>query len=172
MKTIQISFRYNRFSAFVSFRRCPCVRVSVCVSVLLSLCQCFHLLLVGDALSQVNSCWFINRAFPLNFCHSFIHSGHFYSALSSPLLLRGAPDYSTDTTVSKFHAEAHRQLKLKDLPKVPTWRLKSGSRTHDPPVESHRLNQGATRSRFCRVVVFFILGFCNSNTFTSAELNP
>src|SRR6218665_680419 len=29
--------------------------------------------------------------------HSFIHSGHFYSAPSSPLLLRGAPDYSTDT---------------------------------------------------------------------------
>src|SRR6218665_1691965 len=27
--------------------------------------------------------------------HSFIHSGHFYSAPSSPLLLRGAPDYST-----------------------------------------------------------------------------
>src|SRR6218665_29970 len=35
--------------------------------------------------------------------HSFIHSGHFYSAPSSPLLLRGAPDYSTDT-VSEFHA--------------------------------------------------------------------
>ena len=28
--------------------------------------------------------------------HSFIHSGHFYSAPSSPLKLRGAPDYSTD----------------------------------------------------------------------------
>ena len=38
-----------------------------------------------------------------------IHSGHFYSAPSSPLLLRGAPDYSTDT-VSEFHSEAHRQL--------------------------------------------------------------
>ena len=36
----------------------------------------------------------------------FIHSGHFYSAPSSPLLLRGAPDYSMDT-VSEFHAEAH-----------------------------------------------------------------
>src|SRR6218665_2003019 len=36
----------------------------------------------------------------------FIHSGHFYSAPSSPLLLRGAPDYSTDT-VSEFHAETH-----------------------------------------------------------------
>src|SRR6218665_2390888 len=53
--------------------------------------------------------------------HSFIHSGHFYSAPSSPLLLRGAPDYNTDT-VSKFHAEAHLQLQIKDLPKVPTWR--------------------------------------------------
>ena len=29
--------------------------------------------------------------------HSFIHSGHFDSAPSSPLLLKGAPDYSTDT---------------------------------------------------------------------------
>src|SRR6218665_2541106 len=48
-----------------------------------------------------------------------VHSGHFYSALSSPLLLRGAPDYSTDT-ISEFHAEAHRQLQVKDLPKVPT----------------------------------------------------
>src|SRR6218665_179337 len=38
-----------------------------------------------------------------------IHSGHFYSAPTSPPLLRGAPDYSTDT-VLEFHAEAHRQL--------------------------------------------------------------
>src|SRR6218665_1265116 len=38
--------------------------------------------------------------------YSFIHSSHFYSAPSSPLLLGGAPDYSTDT-VSEFHAEAH-----------------------------------------------------------------
>ena len=54
--------------------------------------------------------------------HSFIHSGHFYSAPSSPLPLRGAPDYNTDT-VSEFHAEVHRQLQVKDLPKVPAWRL-------------------------------------------------
>src|SRR6218665_1714735 len=58
---------------------------------------------------------------------SFIHSfGHFYSAPSSPLLLRGAPDHSTDT-VSEFHAEAHRQLHVKDLPKVPTRRLERES---------------------------------------------
>src|SRR6218665_40165 len=60
--------------------------------------------------------------------HSFIHSGHFYSAPSSPLLHRGAPDYCNNTdTVSEFHAEAHRQLQVKDLPKVPTWRLERES---------------------------------------------
>ena len=37
--------------------------------------------------------------------HSFIHSDHFYSASSSPLLLRGAPRHRTDT-VSEFHVEA------------------------------------------------------------------
>src|SRR6218665_632483 len=71
--------------------------------------------------------------------HSFIHSGHFYNATSSPLLLRGAPDYSKDT-VSEFHAEAHRQLQVKDLPKVPragvkttTLRLKAIDSTKAPP---------------------------------------
>src|SRR6218665_586546 len=63
------------------------------------------------------------RAALVQFIHSF---GHFYSAPSSPLLLRGAPDYSTDA-VSEFHAEAHRQLQVKDLPKVLTWRLERES---------------------------------------------
>src|SRR6218665_2333549 len=58
--------------------------------------------------------------------HSFIHSGYFYSASSSPLPFRGAPDYSTDT-VSEFHAEANRQLQVNDLPKVPTWRNNSNN---------------------------------------------
>src|SRR5678816_2886249 len=40
-----------------------------------------------------------------------------YSA-PSRFLLRGAPDYSADTE-SEFHAEAHEQLPVKDLPKVP-----------------------------------------------------
>src|SRR6218665_1424238 len=57
-----------------------------------------------------------NAREPITVLHrgSFIHSGHFYSAPSSPLLLRGAPVYSTDT-VSEFHAEAHRQLQVKDF---------------------------------------------------------
>ena len=36
---------------------------------------------------------------------SFIHSGYFYSASSSPLLLRGASKHSTNA-VYDFHAEA------------------------------------------------------------------
>ena len=60
------------------------------------------------------------------FVLSFIQSGHFYSAPSSHLLLRGAPEYSTDT-VSEFHAEAHRKLQVKDLSKVLTWRLERES---------------------------------------------
>ena len=40
---------------------------------------------------------------------SVLHSGYLHGAPSSPLPLRGAPDYSTDT-VSELHAEAHRQL--------------------------------------------------------------
>ena|SRR6218665_3842542 len=54
--------------------------------------------------------------------YAFIHSGHFYSASSSPLLLRGAPDYSTNT-VSEIRAESHMQLQVKHLPMVSTWRL-------------------------------------------------
>src|SRR6218665_3700506 len=83
--------------------------------------------------------------------HSFIHSSHFYSAPSSPLLLRGAPYYSTDT-VSEFHAEAHRQLQVKDLPKVPTWQLEresnprpSGCKSSTQP-SRHHVPQCATTS--------------------------
>jgi len=69
-----------------------CVRIYICVHLCVDACMyicmhvCIHVLI-----------------------HSFIHSSHFYSAPSSHLLLRGAPDYSTDI-VSEFHAEAHRQL--------------------------------------------------------------
>src|SRR6218665_2505390 len=59
------------------------------------------------------------------FIHSFIHSGHFYSAPSSPLPLRGAPDYSTGT-VSEFHAEAHRQRAGKKLAQGPYVTARAG----------------------------------------------
>src|SRR5688572_14140742 len=48
-----------------------------------------------------------------------------YSA-PSRFLLRGAPDYSVGTD-SEFHAKAHEQLRVKDLPKVPTRQLEVDS---------------------------------------------
>jgi len=53
--------------------------------------------------------------------HSFIPDC-FYSASSSPQLLRGAPDYSINS-VAVNTPKRYRQLWVKDLPKVPTWRL-------------------------------------------------
>src|SRR6218665_1915215 len=59
-----------------------------------------------------------------SFIHSFIHSGHLYSASSVPPLLRGAPDTAWILCRS-FTPKRHRQLRVKDLPKVHTWRLDS-----------------------------------------------
>src|SRR6218665_2410182 len=55
-----------------------------------------------------------------------IMSGYFYSASSSPLLPRGAPDTARILCWS-FTPKRHRQLHVKDLSKVPTWRLERDS---------------------------------------------
>src|SRR6218665_3940368 len=60
---------------------------------------------------------------PIN---SFIHSGHFYSASSSPLLLRSDPD-TARILCRSFTPMRHRHLQVKDLPKVTTWRLERDS---------------------------------------------
>ena len=57
---------------------------------------------------------------------SFIHSGYLYSASSGPLLLRGAPDTARIMCLS-FTRKRHRQLRVKDLSKVSTWRLEPDS---------------------------------------------
>jgi len=54
---------------------------------------------------------------------SFIHSGYFYSASSSPLLLRGSPNYKHWYCVGVNTPKRYRQLREKDLPKAPMWRL-------------------------------------------------
>src|SRR5688572_223212 len=53
-----------------------------------------------------------------------------YSA-PSRFLLRGAPDYSADTEL-EFHAEAHEQLRVKDLPRVTSRRLEVDSNPQPP----------------------------------------
>ena len=57
----------------------------------------------------------------LLFIHA-IHSGYFYSASSSPILLKGAPD-TARILCWNFTPKRHRQLRVKDLYKVPTWRM-------------------------------------------------
>ena len=54
-----------------------------------------------------------------------IHSGYFHSASSSPLLLRGALDTAWILCWS-FMPKRHRQLQVKDLPKVPMCRASNG----------------------------------------------
>src|SRR6218665_2267876 len=80
----------------------------------------------------------VNRNFT-PFIHSFIHSGYFYSASSSSLLLRGTPDVAR-TLRQSFTPKRHRQLRGKDFPRSLSGGLRtrslsgglSGIRTHDP----------------------------------------
>ena len=74
--------------------------------------------------------------------HSFIHSDYFYSASSSPLLLRGAPDTARTLCLS-FTPKRHRQLRVKGLTKVPTWQLEWDS-NHRPSDERRRIYQWST----------------------------
>src|SRR6218665_2375529 len=66
------------------------------------------------------------KRFIHSFIHSFIYSDHFYSASSSPQLLRGASDTSRILCRS-FTLKSHRQLQVKELPKVPSGRLERDS---------------------------------------------
>jgi len=68
-----------------------------------------------------------NFQFCVGFIHSFFHSGYFYSTSSSQLLLRGAPN-TARTLCRSFTPKRHRQLRVKDLPKVPIWWLDSNVR--------------------------------------------
>ena len=56
------------------------------------------------------------------YIYIFIHSGYFYSTSSSPLLFGGAHD-TARILCRSFIPKRHRQLRVKDLPKVATWRL-------------------------------------------------
>ena len=72
--------------------------------------------------------WLISantRSFPVYISGLFIHSGHFYSASSSPILLRGAPDTARILCWSLM-PKCNRQVQAKNLPKVPTWWLERG----------------------------------------------
>src|SRR6218665_2356075 len=59
----------------------------------------------------------LSSASKSSYSFEFIHSGYFYSASSSPLLLKRHSRHSTDT-IRSFTPMCQRQLRVKDLPKV------------------------------------------------------
>ena len=98
------------------------------------------------------------------YCYIHIYRTHIYlhvcmsTCYSAPsrFLLRGAPDYSADTE-SEFHAEAHEQLRVKDLPRVPTRRLEvdsnpqpSGCKAPNIPLH-HRASHACTTLHDTRI---------------------
>src|SRR5678816_47884 len=79
----------------------------------------------------------------------------------SRFLLRGAPDNSADTE-SEFHAEAHEQLRVKDLPRVPTRRLEVDSnpqpsccKAPNIPLHHRTLVQQITDQNYVGILVYF-----------------
>ena len=73
-------------------------------------------------INSTNSC--IYRLLKLTVFYSVTRT--FYSASSSPLLLRSAPETAW-ILCRNFISKRHRQLRVKDSPKVPTWRLERES---------------------------------------------
>src|SRR5688572_23416476 len=69
---------------------------------------------------------------------------------------RGAPDYCANAE-SEFHAEAHEQLRVKDLPRVPTQRLLRWIRTRNPPAARHRTYPQTTAPQVYIVVLYCIV---------------
>ena len=103
---------------------CYCNLSLLILSILLLVLQYKHLLFYYNIF--ISCLWFHQSYFQHCFCHSFIHSGYFYSSSSSPLLLRGAPD-TARILCRNFTPKRQRQLWVKDLPKVPTQRLERES---------------------------------------------
>src|SRR6218665_3903806 len=95
--------------------------------IMLSACHSHHVF--SSTASQTDKTSNSTKDHPCDGCmliyvihYSFIHSFRaFYSAPSSPLLLRGAPDYTARILFRSFTPKRTcRELQVKDLPKVPT----------------------------------------------------
>ena len=110
---------------------------------------------------QLSSCF---ATLLMEVCSTFIHSGYFYIASSSPLLLRGSPD-TARILCRSFTLKHHRQLRVKDLPKVPTWRLKWDS---DPSDEMRRIYQWATTSHKSFIIYAYLM-HCSCNSFRNSH---
>src|SRR6218665_1447421 len=90
---------------------------------------------------------------------SFIHSGHFYSAPSSPQLLGGAPDYSTDTVGKGFAQGLYMAARAGVDPM--TLRLKAINSTKAPPCpviwHHHTKAPPCSSYGFCYVMLCYMV---------------
>jgi len=83
----------------------------------------------------------------------FNHSGYFCSNSSSPLLLRGAP-HTARILCQSFMPKRNRQLRVKDLPMVPTWWLERDPNQR-PSDDRRRIYQSATAPHKCHFNVIW-----------------
>ena len=89
---------------------------------------------------------------------SFIHSGYFYSASSSSLLLRGAPDYSIDTV-----SELTRRCDTGNYEsQVPKWQLEwdssplpSGCNAQNLPLSPHANTIIQYKAMLCNTLLLY-----------------
>src|SRR6218665_1625045 len=77
---------------------------------------------------------------------------------SSPLLLRGALD-TARILCRSFTPKRNRQLRVKDLPEIPTWWLERdlnlqpfGRKAPNLPVSHHALQHHMKHTRYCDVL--------------------
>src|SRR6218665_546330 len=80
----------------------------------------------GRRRNEPREVWSVVNWSPERSDAGFIYSGHFYSASSRPLLVRSALD-TARILFRSVTPERHRQLCVKDLQTVPTWRLERDS---------------------------------------------
>ena len=134
----------NCLLGFLLFTLSPSsISLHVCLS---SVPRFTHHSLTSNSMPYPDLTWLpiaVNEINNVNDKNSVIHPGHFYSDSSSPLLLRGATN-TPRILCRSFTSKRHRQLRMKDLPKVPTWRIEldSNPRLFGPKVPilpmSHR----------------------------------
>ena len=105
---------------------------------------------------------------------NLIHSDYFYSDCSTPLLLRGAPDTAW-TLCRSFTPKHHRQLGVKDLPKVPMWQLDSNTRPFGRKATNLPMSYNAPQLFMYHAVSFTPrkalsrLGGCSTQTWCGLE---
>ena len=115
--------------------------------------------------------------------HSVIHSGYFYSASSSPLLLRGTPDYSIDTVLKLTHQSATGNCEWRTCPRylcggyswMPqlffnSWKRKS-LKEHFISLKCRRNLGRGHWNAFLIGILLHPLQACNKNRFCSYSLN-